>query len=81
MAITATQVKTLRERTGVGFMECKTALTEAVLDGGTETVKVLIAAGADVNVELEDGETALMIAAVAGDTKIVEILRQAGARQ
>ena len=29
MAITATQVKTLRERTGVGFMECKTALTEA----------------------------------------------------
>ena len=32
MAITATQVKTLRERTGVGFMECKTALTEAAGD-------------------------------------------------
>jgi elongation factor Ts len=29
MAITAEQVKDLRERTGAGFMECKAALTEA----------------------------------------------------
>jgi elongation factor Ts len=29
MAITAEQVKDLRERTGAGMMECKTALTEA----------------------------------------------------
>jgi elongation factor Ts len=29
MAITAEQVKALRERTGAGMMECKTALTEA----------------------------------------------------
>jgi elongation factor Ts len=29
MAITAQQVKALRERTGAGFMECKAALTEA----------------------------------------------------
>ena len=29
MAITADQVKTLREKTGAGFMECKAALTEA----------------------------------------------------
>ena len=28
MAITAEQVKTLRERTGAGMMECKNALTE-----------------------------------------------------
>ena len=32
MVITATQVKTLRDRTGAGFMECKTALTEAAGD-------------------------------------------------
>ena len=29
MVITASQVKTLRDQTGAGFMECKTALTEA----------------------------------------------------
>jgi elongation factor Ts len=29
MSISAEQVKTLREKTGVGFMECKAALTEA----------------------------------------------------
>jgi elongation factor Ts len=28
MAITAAQVKELRERTGIGMMECKKALTE-----------------------------------------------------
>ena len=32
MVITAIQVKTLRDRTGAGFMECKTALTEAAGD-------------------------------------------------
>ena len=29
MAISATQVKELRDQTGVGFMDCKSALTEA----------------------------------------------------
>ena len=29
MAISASMVKELRERTGLGMMECKTALTEA----------------------------------------------------
>ena len=29
MAISATQVKALRDKTGVGFMDCKSALTEA----------------------------------------------------
>ena len=32
MAISAAQVKELRDRTGVGFMECKAALTEAAGD-------------------------------------------------
>ena len=35
MAITASMVKELRERTGAGMMECKKALTEA--DGNIET--------------------------------------------
>jgi elongation factor Ts len=34
MAITAAQVKELRERTGLGMMDCKKALTEA--DGDME---------------------------------------------
>ena len=34
MAITAAQVKELRERTGIGMMECKKALTET--DGDME---------------------------------------------
>ena len=40
MAITAEQVKTLREKTGAGMMECKAALTET---GGNmdEAVTVL----------------------------------------
>ena len=32
MAITAAQVKELREMTGAGMMECKKALTEAAAD-------------------------------------------------
>ena len=35
MAITAAQVKELRQRTGCGMMECKKALTEA--DGNMDT--------------------------------------------
>jgi elongation factor Ts len=35
MAITAAQVKELRERTGSGMMECKKALVDA--DGDMET--------------------------------------------
>jgi elongation factor Ts len=35
MAITASMVKELRERTGAGMMECKKALTE--VDGNIET--------------------------------------------
>ena len=39
-AITAAQVKLLRDETGLPMMECKTALTEA--DGSTEDAKVLL---------------------------------------
>ncbi|MBA2355840.1 MAG: elongation factor Ts [Acidobacteria bacterium] len=41
MAITAEMVKTLRERTGAGMMECKTALTESAgdVDGAIEYLR------------------------------------------
>src|SRR5690606_41673044 len=45
MAITAAQVKELRERTGAGMMECKSALEEA--DGNLEAaIDILRAKGA-----------------------------------
>ena len=40
MAITAEQVKTLREKTGAGMMECKAALTEA--NGNIEDAVTLL---------------------------------------
>ena len=40
MEITAAQVKELRERTGAGMMECKSALSEATGDA-EEAVKIL----------------------------------------
>lgn len=40
MAITADQVKALRDRTGAGFMECKAALTEAA--GNMEDATTLL---------------------------------------
>ncbi|MCY0871997.1 MAG: hypothetical protein OWQ56_04705 [Acidithiobacillus caldus] len=40
MAISAQQVKELRERTGAGMMECKTVLTEA--DGDMEAAVDLL---------------------------------------
>jgi elongation factor Ts len=40
MAVTAEQVKALREKTGAGFMECKVALTEAAGDAD-EAVAIL----------------------------------------
>ena len=40
MAITATQVKELRDQTGAGFMDCKTALTEA--DGDVDQAVTIL---------------------------------------
>jgi elongation factor Ts len=40
MAISADQVKTLRDQTGAGFMECKAALTEA--DGNLEEATTIL---------------------------------------
>jgi elongation factor Ts len=40
MAITATQVKELRDKTGAGFMDCKTALVEA--EGNLDTAVTIL---------------------------------------
>ncbi len=62
-----------------------TALLEAILlgDGGTahtEIVRLLVAAGADVNLPDRDGVTPLAHAQQRGQRGIAEILRGAGAR-
>lgn len=62
-----------------------TALLEAVIlgQGGTihqQVVKVLIAAGADLNIGDKDGITALQHAKNRGYKAIVEMLQQAGAK-
>jgi hypothetical protein len=51
-----------------------------LLRGDAEVVKVLLAAGADVNQKNDDGWMALMLAEEEGYGTIVELLKQAGAR-
>ena len=53
----------------------------AAYEGRTETVKTLIDAGADVNAKHNKGRTTLMVAAKKGHTEIMEILKQAGAKE
>ncbi|HEX7045743.1 MAG TPA: translation elongation factor Ts [Burkholderiales bacterium] len=56
MSITAAQVKELRERTGLGMMECKQALTEA--GGDMEAAVELLRKRAGAKVEKKAGRTA-----------------------
>ncbi len=56
------------------------ALIVAVLDGHTETVKALIDTGADVNVKINNGDTALIVAERQNYTKMVHLLKSAGAK-
>jgi len=53
----------------------------AATNGHTDVVKVLLDKGANVNVIGEDGETALMYAKEGNYTKIIEMLKQYGARK
>lgn len=46
-----------------------------------EAVRLLLAAGADVNARSEDGHTALNLAGRRGDSEVVKMLRQAGAKE
>ncbi len=56
MSITAAQVKELRERTGLGMMECKQALTET--NGDMEAAADLLRKRAGAKVEKKAGRTA-----------------------
>lgn len=56
MSITAGQVKELRERTGLGMMECKAALTET--NGDMEAATDLLRKKAGAKVEKKAGRTA-----------------------
>lgn len=49
-------------------------------DGDIEKVKSLIVAGADVNAKCRYGYTALSHASYGGHTKIVKLLKDAGAK-
>jgi len=54
-------------------------MLNAVWEGDTATVKMLLAKGADVNAETKEKETALLIASVKGHTEIVKMLIAKGA--
>ncbi|HWA22680.1 MAG TPA: ankyrin repeat domain-containing protein [Caulobacterales bacterium] len=56
-----------------------TPLFFAAQDGDVETVKLLVAAGADVNDSAPDGASPLVVAAHAGQSAIVAALLEAGA--
>jgi len=58
-----------------------TALMAAASTGHTDTVKALLAADADANAKAADGKTALMFAKTKGHTVIIELLKEAGAKQ
>ncbi|MCI7698443.1 MAG: ankyrin repeat domain-containing protein [Akkermansia sp.] len=59
----------------------ETALKMAAAEGHTEAVKLLLAAGADVNARDMNGWTALMEASDYGHTEIVKLLIAAGATE
>ncbi len=57
------------------------ALHQAASAGQTKIVQLLLAHGADVNVKTRAGKTALSLAALNNDAKLVALLKQAGARE
>lgn len=56
------------------FQHCQTALMLAVSHGNIDMVQMLLDAGADINIQDEDGSTALMCAAEHGRIDIVKLL-------
>jgi elongation factor Ts len=75
MAITASLVKELRERTGAGMMECKKALVEADgdLDAAAEALRKAGAAKADKKAGRVAADGRIVIKADGGTAAIVEI--------
>ena len=75
MAITASMVKELRERTGAGMMECKKALTEADgnIDTAIEDLRKRGAAQADKKAGRIAAEGVIVAAAQAGNSVLLEV--------
>jgi len=56
-----------------------TALLDSAIERNKDMVKILIEAGADVNIQSKDGQTALVVVVGAGDEELAEMLVKAGA--
>jgi len=56
-----------------------TALFDSAIEKNVDMVKALIEAGADVNIQSKDGQTALVVVVGIGNEEIAEILVKAGA--
>jgi len=63
---------------GLAACTSEPSLIRAAKEGDTETVKTLLAAGADVNAQNWVGQTALMQAAFSGNPDTVQTLLAAG---
>jgi ankyrin repeat protein len=63
----------------VGCATVEDELRFAAKEGRTETVKALLAGGADIDAKNKDGDTALMIATLLGHTETVKALLAEGA--
>lgn len=76
MSISATQVKELRERTGLGMMECKAALTET--DGDMDAATDLLRKKAGARVEKKAGRIAAegAIGVHLGDDRKIAVLAE-----
>ncbi|MGD9390740.1 MAG: translation elongation factor Ts, partial [Thioalkalispiraceae bacterium] len=75
MAITAAQVKELRERTGVGMMECKKALTET--DGDIDAAIELLRKSGQAKADKKAGRTAaegLVVIRISDDNKTAAVV-------
>ncbi|MEJ2142015.1 MAG: translation elongation factor Ts [Gammaproteobacteria bacterium] len=75
MAITAAQVKELRERTGVGMMECKKALTET--DGDMDAAIELLRKSGAAKADKKAGRTAaegLVAIRISDDNKTAAVV-------
>jgi ankyrin repeat protein len=76
-------VKVLFDRTSLNIdkqgRSGNSVLMWAALWGQTDVVTYLIGKGADINLENNDGDSALSLAAKAGNRKIVKLLKKAGA--
>jgi ankyrin repeat protein len=69
------------ETSPAGGVDGRTPLMIAARAGNIEIVQALLAKGADVNAKDSEGKTALELAKERGDAKVVELLKQSGAKE